>query len=283
MDSPCRPARAASHGPPEPPRAPPPMDISRLSTSVDYLGGDFRRGLRKARDLGLRGVEIDARGTCDPARFTQTGLRQLRKWLGDEGLVVSAVAFRTRGGYADADRLEARIAATKSALELAHAVGAGIVLNHAGEIPPEQDRRWQLLIDVLTDIAAWGDRVGATLCIEAGRASPADLVRLCGALPEGAITCDLVTGALVVHGHDPVVAVATLATRIAAVHATDAVAGPFAGRGSAVVLGTGQVDLPAVLGALEERSYHGWIGLEPVDAADAEAELTDAIRHLRCL
>ena len=70
---------------------------------------------------------------------------------------------------------------------------------------------------------------------------------------------------------------------LAAVHATDAVAGPFAGRGSAVVLGTGQVDLPAVLGALEERGYHGWIGLEPVDAADAETELADAIRHLHHL
>lgn len=259
------------------------MDISRLSTSVAFLGGDFRRGLRRARDLGLRGVEIDARGACDPAHLTQTGLRQLRKWLGDEGLVVSAVTFRTRGGYADADRLEGRIAATKAALELAHAVGAGIVLNHTGDIPPVDDRRWRLLIDVLADIAAWGDRAGATLCLEAGRASPADLVRLCDALPEGAITCDLVTGALVVHGHDPVAAVATLAPRIAAVHATDAVAGPFAGRGSAVVLGTGQVDLPAVLGALEERSYRGWIGLEPVDAADAEAELADAIRHLHHL
>ena len=67
------------------------------------------------------------------------------------------------------------------------------------------------------------------------------------------------------------------------VHATDAVAGPFAGRGSAVVLGTGQVDLPDVLGALEERGYRGWIGLEPVDPADARDELADAIAHLRNL
>lgn len=257
------------------------MEICRLSTATVVLAKDFRRALRRARDLGLGGVEIDARGDFDPDGLTQTGLRQVRKWLGDEGLVVSAVTFRTRGGYADGDRLEGRIAATKSALELAHALGAGVVLNHVGDIPPADEPRWQVLVDVLTDIATWSERVGARLCLEAGRASPADLVRLFDALPAGAFGCDLVTGALIVHGHDPVEAVASLSTHIAAVHATDAVRGPFAGRGRAVVLGTGEVDLPAVLGALEERGYRGWIGLEPVDPADAEMELAAAIRFLR--
>jgi sugar phosphate isomerase/epimerase len=49
------------------------------------------------------------------------------------------------------------------------------------------------------------------------------------------------------------------------------------------VLGTGQVDLPDVLGTLEERGYRGWIGLEPVDPADARDELAAAIAHLRNL
>ncbi len=259
------------------------METSRLSATVASLAKDFRQALRAARDLGLHGVEIDARGDFDPAGLTQSALRQIRKWLGDEGIVVSAVTFRTRGGYADADRLEGRIAATKAALELAHALGAGVVLNHVGEIPAPNDPRWPLLVDALGDIGAWGDRVGATLCIEAGRAAPADLLRIFEAIPDSGLTCDLVTGALVVHRHDPVAAIAALANRIGAVHLTDAVCGPFAGRGSAVVLGTGEVDFPAVLGALEERGYHDWIGLEPVDPADAVDELAAAVSHLRGL
>jgi len=67
------------------------------------------------------------------------------------------------------------------------------------------------------------------------------------------------------------------------VHATDAVVGAFAGRGRAVILGSGQVDLPNVLAALEERGYRGWIGLEPVDGFGARAELADAINALRVL
>lgn len=261
-----------------------PMDTSRISVPAALLAKDLRRALRVAHDLGVHGVELDARHGLDPAEMTQTGLRQIRKWLGDEGVVISAISFRTRGGYGDPDRLEGRIAATKAALKLAHDLGAGLVLNHIGDIPAEQaGPQWQLLVDVLTDLANFGEHVGATLCAEAGRAAPADLARLIAALPAGGLLCDLVTGALVVHGHDPVTAVDVLGHHVASVHATDAVAGAFAGRGRAVVLGTGQVDFPAVFAALEERGYRGWIGLEPVEERTAREELAAAIDHLRAL
>lgn len=260
------------------------MDTTRLSLPAAVLARDLRTALRRARDLGVRGVELDARNGLDPAQMTQTGLRQIRKWLGDEGIVVTAVRFRTRGGYADSERLEGRIAATKEALELAHALGAGIVLNHVGDIPPESvGPQWRLLVDVLADIGAWGQRVGATLCVEAGRSGPEELARLFAALPAASLSCDLVTAALLVHGHDPVVAAGQLAAHVAAVHATDAVAGPFAGRGRAVILGTGQVDLAGVFAVLEEHGYRGWIGLEPVEERSARAELSAAIDYLRGL
>ena len=116
-----------------------------------------------------------------------------------------------------------------------------------------------------------------------GRAAPADVARLIAALPEGSLACDVVTGALLVHGHDPAAAVETLGDHVAGMHATDAVAGAFAGRGRGVILGTGQVDFPGVLAALEERGYRGWIGLEPVDDRAARAELADAIEFLQAL
>jgi inosose dehydratase len=274
------------------------MDISRVSVGAVALSRDLRTALRKVRELGLHGVELDVRSGLDAEQMSQTGIRQIRKWLADEGLVVPAVAFPTRGGYGDPERLEGRIAATKSAMELARALGASVVLNHIGDIPPEpraveaekqddatpkEDPRWRLLVEVLGDLGDWGHRVGAVLAAEAGRSSPRDLLRLFDALPEGALACHLLTGSLVVHGYDPVEAVELLSTHIAHVHATDAVAGAFAGRGRAVILGSGQVDLPNVLAALEERGYRGWIGLEPVDGFGARAELADAINALRVL
>jgi sugar phosphate isomerase/epimerase len=263
------------------------MEPSRLSVPALSLSRDLRRALALARELGVRGVEIDGRRGIAAEQITQTGLRQIRKWLDDEGLVVSAVAFPTRGGYAAADRLEARIAATKSALELAHALKAQVVINHIGDIPPppadgndEPDPAWQLLIDVLADIGAWGHRVGATLCAEAGRAAPVDLLRVIAALPTGSLLCDVATGTLLVHRHDPVAAVEMLGSHIGFVHVTDAVAGAYAGRGRPAPLGAGEVDVPAVLGALEERAYRGWIGLESADESAGMAELAAAIGFL---
>ena len=264
------------------------MDTSRLSVPAAALSPDLRTAIDAARRLGVRGIEVDARGGLEPTEVSRTGLRQIRKWLDDAGLGVSAVAFRTRGGYGDAERLEGRVAATKSALELAHGLGASVVLNHVGDVPPvpadgddREDPRWRLLIDVLTDLGRFGQRVGATLCAEAGRAGPDELERIIAALPESSIGCDIVTAALVVHGHDPVTAVERLAPHVGFVHATDAVAGAFAGRGRAVELGRGHVDLAAVLGALEERGYRGWIGLEPVDPRGGAAELALAASYFR--
>lgn len=265
------------------------MDVARISVATHVLSADLRRALELARDLGVRGVELDARGPLAPGQLSSSGIRQIRKWLGDFGIEITAIAFRTRGGYGDPDRLEGRIAATKTALELAHALGAGIVLNHVGDVPPpaadgaDEPVSWRLLVDVLADIAAWGQRVGATLCAEAGRTAPADLVRLAAALPEGGLCCDVVTGALVVHGHDPAAAVATLGGLVASVHATDAVAGAFAGRGRAVVLGTGHVDFAGTFAVLEERGYRGWIGIEPVEDRAARGELAGALDYLRAL
>ena len=60
------------------------------------------------------------------------------------------------------------------------------------------------------------------------------------AVPAGSLQVHLVTGALLVHGHDPAEAAITLAGDIGYVHATDAVAG-HAGHGQAVPLGTGRL------------------------------------------
>ncbi|MFM9197922.1 MAG: sugar phosphate isomerase/epimerase family protein [Planctomycetia bacterium] len=223
----------------------------------------------------------DLPGSCDTACRSQPAEKRRRR-----GELTDAAAF--------VDGLEGRIAATKSALELAHHLGTQVVLNHIGDVPPppadaaadpkhEPDPRWRLLIDVLTDLGTWGQRVGATLCAEAGRSGPDELVRVIASLPEGAISCDLVTGALVVHGHDPVEAVEQLSGHIGYVHATDAIAGAFAGRGRATPLGMGHVDLAAVFGTLEERGYLGWIGLEPVDARGGIGELAAAAAFLRGL
>jgi sugar phosphate isomerase/epimerase len=256
------------------------MDRAPVCVPAGALATDLRTAFRRARALGVKGVELDVRADLDGGRISATGVRQLRKWLADEGLEVAALRFPTRGGYADSDRLEARIEGTKRALELAHGLGTHVVTNHVGAIPAAEDPAWGVLLGALRDLAVWSERAGATLCAEAGRASPADLLRLAAVLPQGGLGCTLVTGALVVHGHDPVAAAMDLAGILRHVWLTDAVPGSFAGHGRPVPLGRGDVDVLATLGTLEERGYRGWLGLEVVDGADPAGELAAAIARL---
>jgi sugar phosphate isomerase/epimerase len=260
------------------------MFTNRLSVSASGLSRHFRDSLKIAHDLGVDGIEVDARYGLSPDEVSRSGLRQIRKWLEDYGLRVSAVNFPTRRGYGDSDALEARVTATKSAMQLAYDLGARLLTLHVGEIPLSDDEpEWKLLLEVLADLGAWGDRVGTTIAVEAGRADPEDLLRLFTALPQGAVSCDLSTGLLVVHRHDPVEAIQLLGQHVVYVHATDAIAGLIAGRGRAVVLGTGQVDFPAVLGSLEEQAYHGWLSLEAVEPVAARREIENVVGFLRSI
>ena len=260
------------------------MFTNRLAVSAGGLSRHFRDSLKIAHDLGLDGVEIDGRYGLSATEMSRSGLRQIQKWLDDYSLRVAAVSFPTRRGYGDPGALEARVLATKSAMQMAYDLGARLLTLHVGDIPDSpESNEWKLLVEVLADLGTWGDRVGTTIAVEAGRADPDDLLRLFEALPEGAVTCALSTGLLVVHRHDPVEAIHGLGQHVTYVQATDAIAGPIAGRGRAVVLGTGQVDFPAVLGSLEEHAYHSWLTLEAVEPVAARQEIENAIGFLRSI
>jgi len=260
------------------------LDTSRLAVPALPLSSRLRTSLEAARSLGVAGVELDARGGLAPEELSRSGVRQIRKWLADCGLAVAAVAFPVRRGFGVPQDLDRRVAATREAMGVARSLGARVLTTYAGGIPSDpEDPSWRLLIDVLGDLGRHADHVGVRLALEAGRHGPAAIVGLLAALPETGIACDLVTGALLVHGHDPVESALSLGPHLAFVHLTDAVAGSFAGRGRAAPLGSGQVDLAGVLAAVEQRGYRGWIGLEPAGSELAAEELAAAVRLVRGL
>jgi sugar phosphate isomerase/epimerase len=237
-----------------------------------------------AAKLGADAVEIDARRQLKPADLSQTALRQLRKTLNDYRLRVCAVAFRTRRGYDTLEDLDARVTGTKEAMRMAQALGASVVVNHVGHIPPEPNGpQWNLLLQVLTDLGRHGQRIGAMLAAQTGHCSGADLARLIAALPDGSIGVDLDPGQLIVNGFSAQEAAELIGPHIMHVHATDGVRDLARGRGLEVPLGRGSVDFPALLGSLEERGYRGYFTVQRDTADDPEFELGHAVKYLRSL
>jgi len=256
----------------------------KIGVELAGLRLPFKKALVAAAELGVEAVEIDARGEIRPGGLSRTAVRQLRKMLEDLRLRVSSVGFRTRRGYDTAAELDRRIAATKAAMEMAHALGAGVVVNHVGRVPSdEESAEWRLLVEVLDELGRHGNQVGAFLAAETGTESGDDLARLLAALPEGALGVDLNPANLLLGGFSPLEAVAALGRSILHVHATDAVREPGSGRGSEVLLGEGTADFPELLGALDQHGYRGYFTLTHNTGGDPGSELGRAIGYLRRL
>jgi sugar phosphate isomerase/epimerase len=244
----------------------------------------LRPAVQTAARLGADGVEIDVRNELPPGELSQTGIRQFRKLLSDLHLSVSVVSFITRRGYDNPQDLERRILATQSAMKFAQLLGAGAVVNRAGHVPDdEHDPRFAALVDVLSGLGAFGDRVGARLALQTGSESGAQLARLLAALPDQTVGVDLHPSGLIHHGHDPAEAVAALGRHVLHVHACDAVRDPARGQVIDVEIGRGAADLPALLGQLEEFNYRGWVTIERQNAADPLGEMANAVAFLRSL
>ncbi len=260
------------------------MPALKIGVELASLRQPFKQALHTAARLGAEAVEIDARGEILPRELSRTGLRQLRKTLEDLRLRVAAVSFRTRRGYDTAADLDARIAATKAAMEFAHDLGASVVVNQIGRVPSDPScRAWRLLIEVLDELGRHGNRVGALLAAETGTDSGEPLARLLAALPDGAMGVDFNPGNLLLRGFSPLEAVTALGPFILHVHATDAVCEEAGRRGSQVPLGEGSADFPALLGALDQHDYRGYFTITHHTAGDPAGEIAKAVEYLRRL
>lgn len=259
------------------------MPALKIGIDLASLGLPLKEGVHTAARLGVDAVEIDARGLARPQDFPRTAIRQLRKLLEDLNLRVAAVSYRTRRGLATLEELDRRVEGTKSAMEFAYQLGAGVVVGSLGPLPPPDSEGWAVLSAVLDDIGRHSHRVGARLAAETATDSGESLVRLLASLPEGTLGVDFNPGNLVVAGHSPREAAQSLSPWIQHVHATDAIGGYSPGQGVRVSLGQGAVDFPSLLGVLEEFSYRGYFTVRSEGAGDPVRQSAAAIQYLRSL
>jgi sugar phosphate isomerase/epimerase len=259
------------------------MPILKIGIQTRSLRQPLRQALQTAARLGAGGVEIDARTELPPAELSRTGLREFRKLLEDLNLCVSAVAFPTRRGYDVADDLERRVSATQVAMRFAHELRADVVINRVGQVPADSnDPRFTRMVEALTAIGMYGDRVGAQLAAQTGSESPLELLRLIQALPEQTVGVDLHPPGIITSGRSAVEAVEVLGPHVLHVHACDAVR-DAPGRGREVELGRGSADMPELLGRLTEFDYRGWVTIERRDSPDPITEIENAVAFLRAL
>ena len=258
------------------------MPHLKIGLRIECLRLRPRQALRKAAELGVQGVQVNAVGDLTPDNLTATGRRELLHLVNSLGLTLTALGFPTRHGYNTADGLDARIAAVQKVLTLSYELRAPIVTGAIGRIPEDATHpARQILTEALTEVGRYAERVGGVFAVETGPESGATLRRFMDSLGSAGIRANLDPANLLVKGYDPIQAVRELNDAIVHAHARDAVREAGGDLGREVTPGDGDLDWNEYVGALEEVGYRGWHVIEREQTDNPERDVARAVEFLR--
>lgn len=196
-----------------------------------------------------------------PAKLTPILAGEIRKRLAADGLTVCACAGSIGNPRKDLFGSEARF-------QTANLLHAPMI---AGHLAPEA-------ISEIGKLAAdYGVRVAYENYVEKNSAQILEVIQGCNEWV--GIAFD--TGSLAEQGGDPVQAIRELGAQIKHVHLRDV---PSAGSLESVPVGTGLVDLPAVIRELKRIGYRGWLSIEnPTVDHDPTEDILSTVETIRGL
>ena len=239
--------------------------------------------LRTAATLGVRGLQFDSRNELRPTDLSDTGRRQFLHELGEHGLSVASLVFPTRRAFYDQDELDGRLAACRLVMQFAWQLRANVVTVRVGRVPADaKSAEYQILKEVLNDLAAHGNRVGVTLAITPMRDSAAALQALMNEITAGPIAVNFDPVPFLLAGEKPETAFRLLHDRIAHVTVRDALRDIDAA-GTEVAVGRGEVAWDELLALSEEAAYRGWWTFDRTQGDDKPGDIARAMAFLRTI
>lgn len=245
--------------------------------------------LRTAAEIGVRGVQLwcvdyGPRMPCvlDPDRCDSRLRSEIRELVNSYGLEISGFCAQlsgpTRfGGLDEEEGLDKRIEKTKKALKLAVDMGSPIVTTHPGRIPSDKnDPVYTIIKRSLSEIAKYGEDIGAFFCIETGM-EPADVLKsFLEDVGSTALKVNYDPANMLHFGVDEVVkGVKTLGKWIVHTHAKDH--NPKTKRAT---VGEGLVPWDDYITALREVGYRGWFAIEDETGIDVVESIKRGKRFL---
>lgn len=262
----------------------------------------FDQALDKAANLGAQGIQLYAvEGDYSPEALNAVKRREVLQKLRDRGLVFSALCGDPGRGFGNKELNPTLIERSKRILDLAKDLGTDIVTTHIGVVPtdPSHDR-YKIMSDACFELSAYADSIGSHFAIETGPETSIVLKGFLDQLGSTGVAVNLDPANLVmVTGDDPVQAVHNLKDYIVHTHAKD---GKMLTRGNPewiygviqkpedvagirffeeVPLGTGSVDFPNYLKALEAIGYTGYLTIEREVGHNPAEDIGNAVTFLK--
>jgi len=279
------------------------MNDLKIAVFPHVLSSDIREPVRKAAELGLEGLHASTTGPLEPELLDAQARRDLVDLFRAHDVVVSAISYW--GGQVDLgypEQHEAAIPAGKRALQLAADLECGLWQAHVGIMPWEtENSRWQAFLDALGELTAYGEQVGATLCLETGPEPPWVLKRMIQALASPALGINLDPANLIIwrpmvaqdrgveytpewgdENFGPENAATLLGPWVRHTHAKDARQEPD-GTCPEVALGQGDIDWVRYVSNLMAAGYEGFFAVERECGEDPVGDVMRAVDFLRGL
>ena len=148
-------------------------------------------------------------------------------------------------------------------------------------IPSEEDAEGRAtMVQALTDLARHSQKAGAWLAARTGAEEGQHLKDLIDSLPSMAIGVDFDAGQMMMNGYSANDAMKLLGEHVMNFRARDAVNDLGAGRTVEVQLGRGSVDMPTLLGILEEKHYNGYVTVERDAESDSVLQCSQSLEYL---
>ena len=261
----------------------------------------FEESLDAAAKLGAKGIQMYAvHGDHYPEGLDAAARREILKKLKDRGLVFSALCGDLGHGFGNKELNPELIEKSKRILDLAKDLETDIVTTHIGVVPADPNHeRYKIMSEACFELSRYADSIGSHFAVETGPETSAMLKSFLDQLGSTGVGVNLDPANLVmVTGDDPVQAVHNLKDYIVHTHAKD---GVMLTRGNPewiygiikapedvagieffreVPLGTGSVDYPAYLKALEDIGYTGYLTIEREVGDNPAADIDTAVKFL---
>jgi sugar phosphate isomerase/epimerase len=257
------------------------MNPLPVAVATRFFGLPMRKAFERAAAIGAKGVQLDVRNELRPDDLSETGRRQLKHGLGEQSLSIASLEFPTRRSFYDSEALDFRVDGLKSALSFAYQLGVTVVVGRVGRIPQDSESdEFELLVQVLNDIARHSNRVGATFAMTPNVDSLESLKALLAQVTEGPLGINLDPGGMAMNAVGWVEIYHSLYDRVMAVQLRDGLR-DIDGQGLEVAVGRGEVGWDECVALLYEGSFGGWMTATRSMGEDKVGDIARAIQFVK--
>ena len=264
---------------------------------------DRSASIKKAAEIGANGIQMYAtQGENCPENLNAAARKELLKEVKDAGLCFSALCGDLGKGFGNAEINPELIEKSKRIVDLAKDLETNIITTHIGVVPSDKNHdRYKIMQEACYELAQYADSMDAHFAVETGPETSLVLKEFLDSLGSTGVSVNLDPANLaMVTGDDPVQAVYNLKKYIVHTHAKDGnkladgdpeylyhVVHPVPESYNGVrfyeevPLGTGSVDFPKYLAALEDIGFKGFLTIEREAGATPEKDIKIAYDFLK--